>query len=237
MKQTLGLIVHIIKYPRLKGIIWIALFISCSGQDGQKPFRTFSEDFAARYFQLFPDESPLRADNLRLNKIFIPTLENMDSASVFYQFYSRRLSEFSSVSLSLAEAKDYQKINNILIGVRTMTSERSSNPALFNIYRSLSRILRSSYAPLQVRIATISEKLSLAPAFYEAAKNQVTRTDRVKSGQAIRSHIETYLFLDQELRDSFILSATPDPVFLTKIEQAKLSVKDYIGFCESAKLN
>ena len=237
LKQIVSVSSQFRKYAFLNGILWAVLLTGCNIKNGQDQFRPFSEDFAAQYFLLFPDESPLETNNLRLNKMFIPTSENMDSASVFYQYFSRELNGFSSVYFSAADLKDYQKIKNILNGVQTLISEREINPGLFNIRRSLIRILRTPYTRLPERLKTISEKLSLAPAFYEAAKNQVIRPDRVKSGQAIRSHIETYLFLDQELRDSLDLIPFPDPDFLSRIERAKLSVKDYIGFCESAKLN
>ena len=179
----------------------------------------------------------MREGNPSLNTLFIPSFVNIDSVSNFSKRFTAALGDIHSASLNPVESKNYTKMKRILVGVNELVNQNETNPCLYNIHHPFSRILKSSYTTLDKRLEIIYAKLDKVPLFYEEAKKRLINMDDAQASLAVGQHVQTYLFLENELRDSLQESHLNFvPKFEARIEAARLADKDYIGYCESVKL-
>jgi hypothetical protein len=222
----------------LKNFLFVILClttISCEEIE-EKDFTAFSTDFIKEYTLLFPDETPLSKSNEKLAFLAVPTLTYFDSVKQFQQRFATELKGFDVRAADFSNKRDAQKIGNILKGVGGYLSDYGRNPLRFNVLHGFKRILESNHAPDNERLETIFHKLEQVPAFYEAAKQQLTHADRPLADAAVEQHIQTYLFFDDTLTDFLNSRRLMTPQYCGRIEAAKLAVKDYIAFVESFRV-
>ena len=231
---------HVLKNEKfmLKKILFVTLcftVISC-GEIGEKDFNAFSSNFVKDYSLLFPDETPLSRGNERLAVLAMPTPAYFDSVKQFQRHFSTELNQFDTENKAFPYQRDAQKIGNILKNVNGYLADYAYNPLRFNVLHGFKRILESTYAADEYRLQTIFTKLEYVPDFYELAKNQLLKADRSLADAAVEQHIHTYMFFDQTLTDFINSRHLMTPQYLTRIEAAKLAIKDYVAFVESFKV-
>ncbi len=222
----------------LKKFLFVILcftIISCQ-EKSEKDFQTFATNFVKAYAELFPDETPLSKNNEKLAYLALPTATYFDSVKLFHQRFSSELKRFNTKSLDFPYSRDVQKVENILKNVGDYLSEHEHNPLFFNVLPGFKRILESNYAADVLRLQTLFDKLDQVPAFYDAAKNQLSKADRPLADAAVEQQIQTYLFFDETLTDFLNKKQLMTPQYLARIDEAKLAVKDYVAFVESFRV-
>lgn len=222
----------------LKNFLFVILcftIISCQ-EKSEKDFQTFASDFVKEYAVLFPDETPLSKGNEKLASLALPTATYFDSVKQFHQHFSSELKRFDTKSPTFSNNRDVLKVENILKNVGNYMSEHEHNPILFNVLHGFKRIFESNYAADVFRLQTIFNKLDQVPAYYDAAKNQLTKADRPLADAAVEQQIQTYLFFDETLTDFLNKKQLMTPQYLARIDEAKLAVKDYVAFVESFRV-
>ncbi len=222
----------------LKKILFVILcftIISCQ-EKTEKDFQSFASDFVKEYAVLFPDETPLSKGNEKLAYIALPTATYFDSVKQFHQRFSSELKRFDIKNPRFSYGRDVLKVENILKNISGYLSDHEHNPMFFNVLHGFKRIFESNYAADDYRLQTLFNKLEQVPAFYNAAKNQLANADRSLADAAVEQQIQTYLFFDETLTDFLNSKHLMTPQYLSRIDEAKLAVKDYVAFVESFRV-
>jgi hypothetical protein len=210
------------------------VFMGCN--DSEMDFPRFCTDFKASFYKLFPDETPLDAHNLQLKTMFIPSKANMDSVRLFGKRYREQLKLVDTTAINTAFRPNYFQIQHILKGVDVFLTNSQINPAAFNCHAGFYRIFKNEDIAPAKRAEILIAKLRFVPAFYENAHKNVKMTTVEQAELAVNHHIKAFLFFDKELPEFIEKSGYIAPEAPKLLEEARLAIKDYIGFCNSLKV-
>jgi hypothetical protein len=203
-----------------------------------RDFDAFATQFVADFRPLFPDEGPLSMDNEFLGFLAMPTPTYFDSVRAFHRKYTAELAQFDRSVLPPAGLKGAQKMENMLKSMGNFLTDYPQNPQRFNVLNGFKRIVNAEYASEDYRAQTLLSKLGQVPLFYETAKERLQDVNRQFSDAAVEQHLATFLFFEGELPRFFAKNGqVSPPQYQAKIEAAKLSIKDYVAFVESFRLN
>ena len=216
-------------------IIVCLTVVSCE-EKAEKDFKTFSSDFVKGYVYLFPDETPLSKENENLVLLAVPTPAYIDSVRHFHQRFATDLKQFDTQNIASPHAQDARKIETILNNLNGFITDYTQNPIRFNVLHGFKRILEADYAPDEYRLQTLFSKLAYVPAFYEAAKMQLTKANRPLDDIAVAQQVQTFIFFDETLPNFLENKHLMTPQYATRIQAAKLAVKDYVAFVESFRV-
>ena len=209
--------------------------VSCDDLS-EKDFKSFSTDFVSAYLQLFPDETPLSKDNENLALLALPTSVYFDSLRQFHENMSTELQQFDVNNNAFPYKSEAQKIENILKNIDSYLGDYQTNPIHYNVFYGFNRILTSNYASDEYKLQTIFRKLDGVTAFYEAAKSQLVKADRSLADACVVQHVQTFRFFDETLPNYLNTRHLMTPQYVTRLEEAKLAIKDYVAYVESFKV-
>ncbi len=208
----------------------------CTGCDTTEiDFPTFCNDFKASYYELFPDETPLDAANLQLKKMFIPSKANMDTVRLFGKRYRAQLKQVDTNAINAAFRPNYLQIQRILKGIDVFLTNSQINPAAFNCHTGFYRIFKNEDIAPAKRAEILIAKLHYIPAFYENARKNVKMTTLEQASLAINHQVKAFVFFDKELPEFIEKSGYIAPEMHKLLDEARLAIKDYIGFCNSLR--
>lgn len=226
----------------LKKILFIILSLStsCVQQSPKSDFSdfsNFSKSFVKDYANLFPDETPLSIDNLKLSELHIPSDTVLEKVDIFLETYSQTFHSFEQKGVSANAEKDMQKIKNILAIVKTYSEKSKTGSQFYDIKVGFERIMNSNYADADFRLQTLFNKLEHVKKFYEAAKKRLTKIDISEIEKAQKQLSQTYIFFDETLPNYVNQNHQLTPQYVERLSDAKLAVQDYMAYIESLKIN
>ena len=217
-------------------LLWAQLASILTGcNPSEVDFPRFCNDFKASFYKIFPDENPLDAHNLQLKKLFIPSKANMDSVRLFGKHYRAQLKLVDTNAINAAFRPNYLQIQRILKGVDVFLTNSQINPAAFNCHVGFYRIIKNEDITPAKRAEILIAKLHFVPEFYENARKNVKMTTIEQAELAVNHQIKAFLFFDKELPEFIAKSGYIAPEMPKLLEEARLAIKDYIGFCNSLR--
>ncbi len=222
-------------FKKILFIISFLTVVSCE-EKAEKDFKAFSEDFIKNYVYLFPDETPLSKKNESLVFLAVPTPAYLDSVRRFHKRFLTELKQVDATQMAQEQARDARKIETILNNLGGFLSDYSQNPIRFNVLHGFKRILEADYAPDAYRLQTIFSKLEYVPKYYEVAKSQLTKPNRLFDDTAVAQHVQTFVFFDETLPNFLNSRHLMTPQYASRIQAAKLAIKDYIAYVESFRI-
>jgi hypothetical protein len=222
----------------LKKIIFVTLLLStsCVEKKPQSVFLDFTKSFVKDYSNLFPDETPLSIDNLKLSEMHIPTDSVMQNVDIFIQKYAETFQVFEQNGVHTNEAKDLQKVKKILLIVENYAQKSKSGNLMYDVKVGFERIMKSNYANTDFRLQTLFNKLEHVNEFYEAAKKRLSKMNNADIELAIKQQTQTYIFFDETLPRFVNENHQLTPQYVERLSEAKLAVQDYMAFIESFKM-
>lgn len=215
-------------------VVSLCLLLSCKSNDTDT-FQKMIAQFAITYAQVFPDDSPLNADNAQLKHLAIATENWYNANTKMYKQYSAEIQNFSIQSLSPTLQKDAKIMRQLLDKSKVFEKEYASNPQLYNVKKGFERILAAHFST-EKKIEILNEKINDVPAFYVAAKNILTKSDENIVDLTLEQQAQTLDFFDITLTDFLNDAGKMTPEWQQKIEAATLSVRDYMAYIQSFKL-
>jgi hypothetical protein len=200
----------------LKKFIFVMLLLSmsCAEKKPQSDFLDFTNSFVKDYANLFPDETPLSIDNLKLSDLHIPTDSVLQNVNLFVQKYAPTCQVFEQKGVPSKSEKDLQKVKKILTIVENYAQTSVKGSQLYDVKMGFERIMKSNYANTDFRLQTLFNKLEHVKEYYEAAKKRLTQ---ISPNFVNENHQLT-------------------PQYLERLCVAKLAVQDYMAFIESFKM-
>ena len=113
------------------------------------------------------------------------------------------------------------------------------NPAAYNLGASVAEILNGRYHPLDRRLRAISQKISRAAEYYDAAENNIQQPTREHTSLAILQSEGGLEVFGPALRDSVTrsgLTAREKQELLDRIATTRLVIENYVKFLQQEVL-
>jgi hypothetical protein len=222
----------------LKKFIFVMLLLStsCEEKKPQSDFLDFSNAFVKEYANLFPDETPLSIDNLKLSDLHIPTDSVLQNVHLFVQKYAASCQVFEQKGVPPKSEKDLQKVKKILTIVGNYAQKSAKGSQLYDVKMGFERIMKSNYANTDFRLQTLFNKLEHVKEYYNAAKKRLTQISNADIELAVKQQTETYIFFDETLPNFVNVNHQLTPQYVERLREAKLAVRDYMAFIESFKM-
>jgi hypothetical protein len=212
----------------------LSLFITAC-EDDTIDFPAFCANFKTAFLKIFPDENSLDGNNLQLKTMFIPSKANMDSVRLFVRDQKQALAKIDTSQIHPTLRTNYRQMYKVLKGLESFLTNSQINPASFNCHAAFHRIMKHEAIPSMKRAEILTAKLRNIPVFYENARKNVKMTTVEQAELAIQHHIKTFNFMDTELPKFIEHSGYLAPEAPKLLNDAKLAIKDYIGFCNSLR--
>lgn len=225
-------------------IFCLATFYSCTQKpaaekDYNVAFDALKEEFIEELWKTFPGWASYVGYHNYDSVLTIPNAETRQQQIAFCERFLDSLNNYPAEKLSASNRTDYYLIENELksmIWRGTELKEWEWQPSEYNVAGSFYRMLNETYAPLDERLRNMSKKLENVPAYYEAAKANITIPTKEHTELAIRQNKGASGVFGAALIDSLDasgLSETEKHDMQTKIELAKMAIEDYVKWLET----
>jgi uncharacterized protein (DUF885 family) len=201
--------------------------------------RSFGDEFFDRYWQLSPSAAIANGYYKYADRLIVPddaaraaTLEQTDR-------WLAELRRIDPARLSPAERADWAILENLFLAERWSTTELREwqwDPSTYNVAEPFALLLSLDYAPLDERLRTFLTRLANVPAYYAAAKANLSTPTREHTRLAIdqnRGSLEVFgAQLEAALAGSRLTRA--ERAQLTeRVAAARAAIEDYVAWLEA----
>ncbi|TGD80667.1 DUF885 domain-containing protein [Hymenobacter wooponensis] len=233
------------------GLSGLAAFSACNSNN--KPTsgtpETVNADFD-RYKQRFIDSlwyyNPEWASSQGYHRydslLVVPTAGRRQTEAAAIARRWKEMEIFKPEDLSVNNQTDYHLLENYLQSARFYADTLRDwqwNPASYNLGGSVAEILNGRYQPLDRRLRSISNKISRAADYYEAAKANIKQPTREHTNLAIQQNQGGLEVFGKALQDSIAksgLSAQEKKDFTGRIATTRLVMENYVRFLQQEVL-
>lgn len=160
----------------------------------------------------------------------------LNKKQVLLQQYLIRLKKINIERLNANNKVLYTQLEQSITKQLRILHTLQTDPSVYNLGGEMKAMLVNDSIPLDGRLLRIGQLLKDADSYYLTAKANLTQPHPDRTVLAMQKQLRTLNFLNGELLDSLTLAnlSVPEREELkTKAAQAKLAVKDYLGFCRS----
>jgi uncharacterized protein (DUF885 family) len=207
---------------------------SASAADAR--FDRYKDQFIFDFWRQNPDYASSQGFHKYDSLLVIPDAAQRRSDAAFVTKNLGALAGFTLDSLSPTNQIDWRLLNNELRSQRWYADTLRSwqwNPANYNLGASVGDLLNGRHYPLARRLRTISDKIAQAPAYYAAAKANITGPTREHAELAVQQNEGGLAVFGPALADSVRksnLSAAEKQLLTQRIAGAQRAVQGYIDF-------
>lgn len=227
-------------------ILSFGILASCgSGSNTQKKLADTSSNanfkaYEDRFIEQLWKENPEWATQVGFHRYdSLLTIPDAKSRTLRLEFSKQQLDQLKSFDLkdlNLSQQTDYHLIQNYLeSNIWSIEKEKAYewNPSAYNVSGTIAFMLAENYAPLHDRLRAIEQRIAKIPAYYEAAKGQITSPALVLTDLAIQQNLGGLSVFEVDLRDSLKksnLPATEKAAIQAKADQAVKAIKGFVTF-------
>ncbi|AMR26595.1 hypothetical protein A0257_05400 [Hymenobacter psoromatis] len=197
--------------------------------------------FKRQFIQDFWRQNPEYASSVGFHKydslLVIPNEAQRRSDAAFVARNLGALGGFGLDSLSPGNQIDLRLLTNELRSERWYADTLQNwqwNPASYNLGASVGDLLNGRYYPLDRRLRNISDKITGAQAYYQAARANIARPTREHTELAVKQNeggLAVFGTLADSVRKS-TLSADEKRLASTRIAGAQQAVRGYLDFLQ-----
>jgi uncharacterized protein (DUF885 family) len=199
-------------------------------------FDRFKDQFLLDFWRQNPDYASSQGFHTYDSLLVIPDAAQRRSDAAFVAKHLGSLAGFALDSLSPTNQIDWRLLNNELRSQRWYTDTLRSwqwDPASYNLGASVGDLLNGRHYPLARRLRNISDKITQAPAYYAAAKANITGPTREHTELAVQQNEGGLAVFGPALADSVRKSSLSDAekqLLTQRIAGAQRAVQGYINF-------
>jgi uncharacterized protein (DUF885 family) len=199
-------------------------------------FDRFKNQLILDLWQLNPDYAASQGFHKYDSLLVIPDATARRREAAFATQNLGALAGFGLDSLSPGNQIDWRLLTNELRAQRWYADTLRSwqwNPASYNLGASVGDLLNGRHYPLARRLRNISDKIAQAPAYYAAAKANITNPTREHAELAVQQNEGGLAVFGPALADSVrksSLSAAEKQLLTQRIAGAQRAVQGYIDF-------
>jgi uncharacterized protein (DUF885 family) len=199
-------------------------------------FDRFKDQFILDFWRQNPDYASSQGFHKYDSLLVLPNASQRRSDAAFVAKNLGALAGFSIDSLSPTNQIDWRLLSNELRSQRWYTDTLRSwqwNPASYNLGASVGDLLNGRHYPLARRLRNISDKIAQAPAYYAAAKANITGPTREHAQLGVQQNEGGLAVFGSALADSVrksSLSEAEKQLLTQRIAGAQRAVQGYVDF-------
>ncbi|RFS20621.1 DUF885 domain-containing protein [Chitinophaga silvatica] len=173
--------------------------------------------------------------------LIIPNNAAREAALQFAGRHLDSLKSYNPDALTDANKIDFQLINNFLESVKwSIDTEKNYiwNPSNYNVSGTFAFILNENYQPLEQRLRSFAARLNNVPAYYEAAKSQISNPVPELTTLAIEQNLGGLSVFEKDFADSLRKTTIPAAEQASMVAQAKAAVgaiNSYVNWLKALK--
>lgn len=204
-------------------------------------FQEFEDFFLEEFWKLHPSWATSSGFHKYDSVLLVPTEAERSAYQKSLTSLLDSLYSYSIDALSPAFQTDFALIENELQSLNWYSKEFKSyewNPSSYNIARSFARIFEEDYAPLKDRLKSIFIRLENVPAYYDAAKINLTQATAIHTELGIQQN-RGGLYIFENIRESIQnedLGNMDKNEFEKRISNAEKAIEDYVSWLENELL-
>jgi len=221
--------------------VWAA---SCNSAKEKKSadlnpqFENYKNNFVEALWKIYPEWASSQGYHKYDSMLVIPGGESRSREIAFAKANLDSLAGFDLNALSDNNKTDYYMIRNSLDGsVWALTEEKSYewNPSQYNVSSSFAEMLNNNYDSLDVRLRNFYLKMASIPAYYEAAKKNISNPTVEHTQLAIDQNLGGISVFENDLKDALSKSHLNEQEKKNIEERAGEAVKAIKGFADWLK--
>ena len=238
------------KTPRRLLLPLLALLLllsACHSADSGYPntgaangrFDGFKNRFITGLWRYQPDFAASQGFHKYDSLLLVPDAAQRAREAQYLQLAQDTLATFFFESLSPNNQTDYRMLDNQLRSARWYADtlrEWQWNPAAYNLGATIGDLLNGRHYPLARRLRHISAKLAAAPAYYAAARANLTQPTREHTILAVGQNQGGRAVLSGPLTDSLRRATLPEAekqLLAQRIAGAQAAIDGYLLFLQN----
>lgn len=209
-----------------------------SKKDDNAEFDTYKNRFVEALWRQYPVWASSQGYHRYDTALTIPDAEARKRDVDFSRQHLDSLKSFNEDALSDNNRTDLRMMRNALEGSIWSATELKSHewdPAGFNVSETIAEMIARDYAPLDVRLRAVSQRMVAIPAYYDAAKRSLITATPEHTQLAIEQNRGGTSIFTTDLEDALAKSSLSQPEKDTasaRAERAVEAMNDYAAFLE-----
>jgi uncharacterized protein (DUF885 family) len=186
---------------------------STSGGKSDAAFDKFKEGFIEDFWKVYPGWANGAGYHKYDSLLVVPDDASRSRELEFVKAYLDSLDHYKLEDLSSNNKTDYHLIENQLKSTEWGINKLKAwqwDPSAYNVGDAFALLLTEKYAPLDQRLHSFAVKLKNVPAYYEAAKKNISKPTIVHTDLAIDQNKGLAEIFTTMLQDSLKNSKLPD---------------------------
>lgn len=202
-------------------------------------FTKFTDDFIENLWEKNPTWALYNGYYKFDDKLNVPSAQNRAITLAETKQALSELQKFNPKTLSAKDATDYFILENALKSSIWYTEQFKSfewNPSSYNVAGAFGLILNTDYKSMDERLRTISKRMQNIPAYYAAAKENITTPTLQHTLLAIQQNQGALGVFESSLKTKLAesgLSASEQKEFDARRRAAVESINSYISWLQA----
>jgi uncharacterized protein (DUF885 family) len=225
-------------------VMLLAICAACNGTKEKKAadmnpqFENYKNNFVEALWKIYPEWASSQGYHKYDSMLIVPDDQTRSKELAFANSNLDSLRRFDLDALSDNNKTDYYMIENSLKGTVWAISEEKSytwNPSQYNVSGSFADMLNNNYDSLDVRLRNFYLKMANIPAFYEAAKKNISNPTIEHTQLAIDQNTGGLSVFENDLKSALEKSHLSEEEKKKMTERAAQSVKSIRDFADWLK--
>lgn len=197
-------------------------------------FNKYSQQFIDELWALSPTWALYSGKHVNDGYLDIPNQASRDKTLQFVKQQQAALAQFDPQSLSANELIDYKLLSNLVESMQweiTRFKGWQWDPSNYNVAGGFAQIINEDFAPLDERLGSVIARLENVPAYYEAARQNISEPTLEHTQLAIMQNQGAFSVLSAELAQQVTdsgLSAEQKALFAERFDAATAAIKQHI---------
>lgn len=198
--------------------------------------REFGDQFLDGYWARNTDNAVAVGYYKYADRLIVPDAKAREEYLKYLDSTLQRLGAIDAKALNAANRTDHALLKNELESERWSLTEYKSwawDPSNYNVADAFALIASTEYAPPEQRLRTLLKRLDRVPAYYAAAKQQISNPVRERTQLGIEQNTGALDVFGDDLEKMVAgsrLKAAERALLFTRMAAAREAIKDYVAF-------
>jgi uncharacterized protein (DUF885 family) len=197
-------------------------------------FNQYSQLFIDQLWQLSPTWALYSGKHVNDGYLEIPNQASRDQTLAFVTQQQKALSQFDPQALTTNELIDYKLLTNLVESMKWDIERLKAwkwDPSNYNVAGGFAQIINEDFAPLDERLSSVIARLENVPAYYDAARSNISDPTLEHTQLAIMQNQGAFSVLSdalvQQVADSG-LSTDQKTLFNQRFDAATAAIKQHL---------
>jgi uncharacterized protein (DUF885 family) len=197
-------------------------------------FNDYSQQFIDELWTLSPTWALYSGKHVNDGYLEIPNQQSRDNTLAFVDKQQTALAQFDPLTLTANQQIDYKLLVNLVESMKWDVQRFKSwqwDPSNYNVSGGFAQIINEDFAPLDERLISVIARLENVPAYYEAARANISDPTLEHTQLAIMQNQGAFSVLSdalvKQVADSG-LTAEQKSLFTTRFNAATAAITQHI---------